>query len=126
SMPEIHRVLLTGATGFVGNHIYDKLTKAGFAVLCGTRQPDQAIKRYPDRTFQQLDVYDYASTLKALQGCDAAIYLVHGMADRKDYVKAELQAAKNFARAAAEAGIKRIVYLGGIRPRVKKISRHLR
>jgi uncharacterized protein YbjT (DUF2867 family) len=125
-MPDIQRVLLTGATGFVGNHLYDKLVAAGFNVLCGTRQPAKALKQHPTRTFTNLDVYDYQSTLAALRGCDAAVYLVHGMADRKDYEKAEQRAAQNFVRAAEQAGIKRIVYLGGIKPQAKKVSRHLR
>ena len=123
-MRDIKRVLLTGATGFVGHHLYPALVEAGFAVVCGTREPDKARKRHPDRKFVQLDVYDQRSTLAAMQGCDAAIYLVHGMADHKAYEAAEEKAALIFSAAASQLGLSRIVYLGGIRPK-GKTSRHL-
>jgi uncharacterized protein YbjT (DUF2867 family) len=124
-MPEIKRVLLTGATGFVGKNTYPVLVEAGLSVVCGTREPERAMRRFPGRTFTQLDVLDYDSTVKALAGCDAAIYLVHGMADGKRYERAEERAAKTFLRAAEQAQLKRIVYLGGIVPHGKP-SRHLR
>jgi uncharacterized protein YbjT (DUF2867 family) len=124
-MPDIKRVLLTGATGFVGSHLYPVIRDAGFSVVCASREPDKAQARYPDRAFVQLDVYDAQSTLAAMQGCDAAVYLVHSMADHRDYEAAEQQAAHIFSRAAEQAGLARIVYLGGIRP-AGKPSRHLR
>jgi uncharacterized protein YbjT (DUF2867 family) len=125
SKPNIKRVLLTGATGFVGGHLYPVLVEAGFEVVCGTRHPDKARKQHPDRHYVALDVYDQRSTLSALQGCDAAIYLVHAMTDHKDYDAAEERAAQIFSSAAGQAGLSRIVYLGGIRP-VGKTSRHLK
>lgn len=124
-MPESTRVLLTGATGFVGNRVYQKLVEAGFSIVNGTREPDNAKRRYPGRSFTQLDVRDFDSTLKAMQGCQAAVYLVHSMADGDDYERIEKLSAANFARAAEQAGLKRIVYLGGIRPQ-GKASPHLR
>jgi uncharacterized protein YbjT (DUF2867 family) len=124
-MLEVKRVLLTGATGFVGLHLYPTLIQSGFSVVCGTRDPAGAQKRFPGRTFHRLDVSDYDSTLAAMQGCDAAVYLVHSMADHKDYEEQEQRAAHNFARAAEQAGLKRIVYLGGIKPHGTP-SKHLR
>jgi uncharacterized protein YbjT (DUF2867 family) len=123
-MSNIKCVLLTGATGFVGGNLYPALRAAGFAVVCGTRHPDQAAKQHPDRKFVALDVYDRASTLAAMQGCDAAVYLVHSMADHDDYEVFEEKAAQIFSSAAAQAGLSRIVYLGGIRP-AGRTSRHL-
>jgi nucleoside-diphosphate-sugar epimerase len=62
-MPEIKRVLLTGATGFVGRNTYPVLADAGLSVVCGTREPERAMRRFPGRTFTQLDVLDYDSTV---------------------------------------------------------------
>ena len=124
-MPEIKRVLLTGATGFVGLHVYPVLQNADMLVVCGSRNPQQAQQRFPGRAFIQLNVNDFESVARALQGCEAAVYLVHSMADVRRYERAEERAAKNFLRAAERAGLKRIVYLGGVKPQGKP-SRHLR
>jgi uncharacterized protein YbjT (DUF2867 family) len=124
-MPEIKRVLLTGATGFVGLHVYPVLQNADMQVVCGSRNPQAAQQRFPGRAFVQLDVGHFDSTLRAMQGCDAAVYLVHSMADVRRYERAEEREAKNFLRAAERAGLSRIVYLGGIKPHGKP-SRHLR
>lgn len=116
-MAEEKTVLLTGATGFVGGELDPALRRAGFSVVGATRDPRRARRRFPGRSFRELEVMDYSSTLAALRGCRAAIYLVHLMADERAYERAESIAAHNFARAAAEAGLSRIVYLGGVRPR---------
>jgi uncharacterized protein YbjT (DUF2867 family) len=124
-MPEIKRVLLTGATGFVGLHLYPVLVAADMQVVCGSRNPEAARARFPSRDFRKLDIGDFDSTLKAMTGCDAAVYLVHSMADVKRYDRAEERESRTFLRAAEQAGIKRIVYLGGPLPKGKG-SRHLR
>jgi uncharacterized protein YbjT (DUF2867 family) len=124
-MPEIRRVLLTGATGFIGGNLYPVLTNAGFAVVSGTRNPEAAQQKFRGRAFVKLDLNDYHTVLAAMQGCDAAVYLVHSMAEGTGYEKKEQREATTFLRAAEQAGIKRIVYLGGIQPQ-NKPSRHLR
>lgn len=123
-MGEIKRVLLTGATGFVGSHLHPVLEAAGFTVIGATRHPERAKSRHPERTYRFLDTQDEAAVARAMTGCDAAVYLVHSMADAKDYGSAEDDAATRFARAAQEARLSRIVYLGGTRPEGKP-SRHL-
>src|SRR5689334_14236213 len=55
-MPEIKRVLLTGATGFVGLHLYPVLAAAGMHVVCGSRHPEAARARFPSRDFRKLNV----------------------------------------------------------------------
>jgi uncharacterized protein YbjT (DUF2867 family) len=124
-MPDVKRVLLTGATGFVGRHLYPVLANAGLTVIGGSRDPAPARKRYPGRCFVRMDVMDFESTVAAMQGCDAAVYLVHSMADQRNYDSVERRSASNFARAAELAGLSRVVYLGGIKPS-GKASRHLR
>ncbi|HTV02074.1 MAG TPA: NAD-dependent epimerase/dehydratase family protein [Luteitalea sp.] len=120
------RVLVTGATGFVGSHLHPVLVSRGYDVLGGTRNVARASQAHPDRVFVHLDLHDPASVKAALDGCDAAFYLVHGMnsGGEADYAKAELDAALGFREAAAAAGLERIVYLGGMRP-AGPPSRHL-
>lgn len=124
-MPKLNRVLLTGATGFVGSHCYPALRQAGFEVIPASRRPRQAEQRFPGRGFRHLDLADAGSIRRALQGCDAAVYLVHSMAGGGHYERRERLQAQRFAEAAEAAGIQRIVYLGGVRP-AGKPSRHLR
>jgi uncharacterized protein YbjT (DUF2867 family) len=118
-------VLLTGATGFVGSRVRPRLEAAGFAVRCATRHVEVAGLARPGAAWVELDV-DRSETLgPALRGVSSAIYLVHGMAGGPGYEERERKAAIAFARAAADAGLQRIVYLGGVAPRGRP-SRHLR
>lgn len=108
-------VLLAGATGFVGQHAFLALRAAGCQVVCGSRNPQEAQQRFPDRIFRRLDMEDRSSLGPALEGCKAVVYLVHQM-DRPGYAEREQQAAQWLSEAAREAGIERIVYLGGVAP----------
>lgn len=117
-------VLITGATGFVGGHLWGVLERAGFDVIGASREPEAAQQRAPGRTFRKLDVRDESTLAPALRDCSAAVYLVHSMADTSHYEDVELESARAFARAAERAGLRRIVYLGGIEPSGKP-SRHL-
>lgn len=118
-------VLLTGATGFVGGHLYAPLRAAGHRVLCASRDPERARRRAPDRDWVGVDFSDDASLGRALEGCRAAFYLVHSLAEgRKSFREREVDAAERFAARAAMAGVERIIYLGGIAPRGRP-SEHL-
>ncbi len=120
------RVLVTGATGFVGSHLMPLLARAGASVLGGTRHVDEARQAYPDREFVPLDLTRPDTVSSALAGCTHAVYLVHGMGGQvSDYERAEREAATTFRDAAARAGVRRIVYLGGMAP-AGPPSRHLR
>jgi uncharacterized protein YbjT (DUF2867 family) len=120
-------VLITGATGFVGRHLVVELERAGFEVWGGSRSPERARRQFPGRRFRRLELDEPRSIVNALRGCDAAVYLVHGMAskDGGDYEAHERKMAAQFVRAAERAGVRRIVYLGGARPSGKP-SKHLR
>lgn len=117
-------VLLTGATGFVGRHLIEALEGAGATVRCGTRSPDRARRRWPQRRWFELDL-DRPHTLEpALDGCRVAYYLVHSVGQSKDYGERERAAALDFRRIAERCGVERIVYLGGVAP-AGKPSHHL-
>ena len=124
-MPE-RSLLLTGATGFVGGAVRPALEAKGWTVRCLTRDLARAKGRGPDIGWVQGDVSDPDSCARALEGCQAALYLVHGIGDGADYHQREVAAASGFARAAASAGLQRIVYLGGVAPGGSGGSEHLR
>ena len=120
------RVLLTGATGFIGQHLHGPLVEAGHSVRCLTRRPDEARSRWPGREWVAGDVGDPPSLVRAMEGCEAAYYLVHGMSSaRPGWAEDELRWAEDFAVAAGEAGVGRVIYLGGVAPRGAP-SEHLR
>jgi uncharacterized protein YbjT (DUF2867 family) len=120
------RVLVTGATGFVGSHLMPLLARAGAQVIGGTRDVDRARRDHPTRDFVQFDLQRPETVSAALAGCTHAVYLVHGMGTvGQQYERTEREAALTFREAAAAAGLRRIVYLGGMRP-AGTPSRHLR
>ncbi len=114
------RLLLTGATGFVGRHLDAALAETSWDVVRATRNPKMASQ--PGWVY--LDVSDPSSIGPAIAGCDAAVYLIHSIDDSKDYPAREASGAKAFLAAAERAGVHRIVYLGGVAPK-EKASRHL-
>ena len=119
-------LLLTGATGFVGQAVYPALIAAGWIVRCASRDPVAAARRWPGRHWVALDVSDPDSVSRALEGCQAALYLVHGMASHAgNYRDAELTQARLFNESAAAAGLQRIIYLGGVAA-PRDASEHLR
>ena len=111
-----HTILLTGATGFVGSAVRPALAAMGWHVRCLTRDVAQARERQPALDWVGGDVGDAASCARALDGCQAALYLVHGIGEGADYHRREVAAATTFCQAAAAAGVERIVYLGGVAP----------
>jgi uncharacterized protein YbjT (DUF2867 family) len=118
------QVLLTGATGFIGRNLHPVLRKLGHRVISGSRNPDRARQAFPGHEFRHLEVTDLASIEAAMEGCQAAFYLVHAMAGGRGYEDVERRSAVAFRVAAERAGVQRIIYLGGVRPNGVP-SRHL-
>ena len=116
------RVLVAGASGFVGRRLCPALIDAGHEVRAMTRHPDT----YPGAGEPVgADVSDEASLERATDGCGAAYYLVHSLAD-SDFQDRDAAAARGFAAAAARAGLSQIVYLGGLGDDSDDLSAHLR
>lgn len=115
-------VLVTGASGFIGSHLCQALEKAGHQVRAMTRQPDS----YRGSGVAVAgDVSDEASLAEPLSGVAVAYYLVHSL-DSADFEAKDAEAARSFGAAAARAGVRRIVYLGGLGVEDGDLSPHLR
>lgn len=123
-------VLVTGATGYIGGRLVPHLLERGWRVRCLARSVRKLERRdwsTDDRVeFIEGNVDDEEQLSIALQSCEAAYYLVHSMVLAKSaYVERDRELARIFARAAGQAKLRRIVYLGGLGETGKKLSEHL-
>jgi uncharacterized protein YbjT (DUF2867 family) len=107
--------LLTGGSGYVGGRLIPMLERRGEALRCLARDPERMRPLVlPTTEVVKGDVLDRPSLDEALRGVHTAYYLVHLMSGSKDFEREDRQAATNFAGAAKQAGVRRIVYLGGL------------
>ena len=108
-------ILLTGATGYIGGRLLKRFEAEGRPVRCMARRPEYLKARVAETTtVVQGDMLDPASLESALEGVDIAYYLVHSMGSQGEFEVEERQTAINFVRAAEKAGVRRIIYLGGL------------
>jgi uncharacterized protein YbjT (DUF2867 family) len=120
------RVLVTGATGYIGGRLVPVLEAAGVRLRCLARQPAALASRVsPTTEVVAGDVLDPASLDRALAGIDVAYYMVHSMGAHGDYGDTDRVGAHNFGMAARRAGVRRIVYLGGLATGDEPLSKHL-
>jgi uncharacterized protein YbjT (DUF2867 family) len=114
-VPAFGVTLLTGATGYVGGKLLEELEGPGVALRCIARQPERLRDRVAQGTEVVAgDVLDGASLVKAMKGVATAYYLVHSMSDDGDFEQIERRAARTFGESARAAGVRRIIYLGGL------------
>ncbi|MFF8729362.1 SDR family oxidoreductase [Streptomyces sp. NPDC015171] len=123
--------LVTGGTGYIGGRLVPELLDAGHRVRCLARSPGK-LRDHPwagDVEVMRGDVTDAESLGDAMRGVDVAYYLVHALGTGKDFEETDRTAARVFAEQARAAGVRRIVYLGGLTPRgvpEHELSPHLR
>ncbi|NDB90544.1 MAG: NAD-dependent epimerase/dehydratase family protein [Thaumarchaeota archaeon] len=120
-------VLVTGATGFIGSRLVSELVKRGYSVKALSRKPKEDTKNLK---YVKGDLFNHEELEKALQGVEIAFYLVHSMeGDKKqwrEFASRERIQAQNFLQAATEAGVKRIIYLGGLVNESLDLSPHMK
>lgn len=120
-------ILLTGATGYIGGRLLTCLEHEGYRVRCLSRRPESLEhKAGPSIEIARGDVLDAASVANALEGVHTAYYLVHSMGSDGVFEEEDRRAARVFGKAASEAGVERIVYLGGLGDTAESLSPHLR
>lgn len=119
--------LLTGATGYIGGRLLQALEAHGFSVRCLARRPEYLLARVgPQTSVIKGDCLKPESLRNAFEGIETAYYLVHSMGSAKDFEAQDRSAAKNFGQAANAAGVRRIVYIGGLGEGDRDLSKHLR
>jgi uncharacterized protein YbjT (DUF2867 family) len=141
------KILVTGASGFIGSRVVSKLLSLAlssssyknYEILCLSRNRDSLKDRYWKHEdvlkIVEADVNNYPQLVKAMNGVNVAFYLIHSMEglskEWKEFAQKDRTAAENFAKAATECGVERIIYLGGLihgesREDYNKLSEHMR
>ncbi len=118
--------LVTGATGYVGGLVVEKLLEDGWSVRTLTRSPEKLkAHAWHDKVVAiEGDATEPSDVARAMEGADVAWYLLHSMGSGADFAKRDAQMAKIFADAAAAEGVIRLVYLSGLHPD-EELSEHL-
>jgi uncharacterized protein YbjT (DUF2867 family) len=120
-------ILLTGATGYVGGRLLGALERAGHRVRCLARDPSRVAARTgPETEVVKADAVSGEGLTEALRGVGTAYYMIHSMGRAAGFEEADRRAARNFGDAASAAGVRRIVYLGGLAQAGPTLSPHLR
>ncbi|HEX3458768.1 MAG TPA: NAD(P)H-binding protein, partial [Candidatus Baltobacteraceae bacterium] len=121
------RVLVTGATGYIGGRLVPRLYEQGYTVRCIARASGRLLGRFPkDVEIVEGSIDDEEALRAALTECEVAYYLVHSMGSTNKFAQADREAARKFGAAAARAGARLLIYLGGLGSDGEHLSTHLR
>lgn len=127
AIPEKSLILLTGASGYIGGRLLPSLENQGYRLRCLARRPEVLRpKAGPSTEVVAGDVLDRPSLDSALHGVDVAYYLVHSMSSTGSFEETDRQAARNFSESAKRAGVKGLIYVGGLGSDEEELSTHLR
>ena len=124
----VKNVLVTGATGYIGGRLVPKLLSAGYTVRVFVRDPQRLQGRSWLDAVEVVtgDALHPESLVFAMQGIDAAYYLIHSMSSTNNFHERDVAAARSFGDAASQAGVSHILYLGGLGDPDSQLSQHLR
>ncbi len=120
------KILVTGATGYVGGRLTTRLIAKKYDVRVMARDLSRLSSRWEAAEYVYGDVLKFDTLDDALRGVDIAYYLIHSMGSGEEFSERDAKAAENFARKAEEFGVKRIIYLGGLGSSNEKLSKHLK
>jgi uncharacterized protein YbjT (DUF2867 family) len=122
------RILVTGATGYIGGSLAPHLLKAGYPVRVMVRNPDRLRGRWWAEQVKVAvgDALKPETLPRVLEGVDVAYYFLHSLYAGPGFHEMDLRAARDFGHAAQRAGVKRILYLGGLGNPADPLSPHLR
>ena len=121
-------ILVTGATGYIASRLIPQLLERGYRIRAFARHPQRLKYRswFPQVELAEGDVMSPSTLAPALEGVHTAYYLIHNMSSGRGYTERELEGARNFVRAAEDAGVQHIIYLGGLADEEQHIAPHMR
>ena len=121
------KILVLGASGYIGSQLLPLLLQQGYIVTAATREVNYLTARvapHPNLTITYLDLVDAKETSALVPNFNLIFFLVHGMAQGKDFVEYELTLAENFKNALLNSQVEQVIYLSALQPKVG-CSKHL-